>query len=99
MNETEKRRKKLLEQTRNLYQDDRMNPAVHPRYKAAYNRIYPEEMHSYKGTLGFRTMICILLLFAYVTMGTKNADFLEMDNMQIRESIMQNYMFELFKNS
>ena len=91
MNEIEKRRKRLLEQTRNLYQDDRVNPAVHPRYKAAYNRIYPEEIYRRKGTLGFRIIICILLLFAYISMGAKNISILEMDNMQIRNKIMNNY--------
>ena len=91
MNETEKRRKKLLEQTRNLYQDEKLNPAVHPRYKAAYNRIYPEQSYGYKGTTGIRIIICFLLFFAYISMGVKDTVFFEMDNMQIRNKIMHNY--------
>ena len=43
MNESEKRRKKLLEETRSLYSDWRTPPAVHPRYRAAYRRLYPGE--------------------------------------------------------
>ena len=34
MNETEKRRKELLEQTRKKYSNSNINPAVHPRYSA-----------------------------------------------------------------
>ena len=97
MNETEKRRKKLLEHTRTLYKDDTINPAVHPRYKTAYDQLYQDNSDRNKSTLRFRILISILLLFAYISMGAKDISVLEMDNMQIRNKIMHNYYFtELF---
>lgn len=42
MNETERRRKQLLEETRRKYVDSRTPPAVHPRYEAIYSDLYEE---------------------------------------------------------
>jgi len=96
MNDVEKRRKRLLEQTRNLYQDDRMNPAVHPRYKAAYNQIYLEEKRYYKSSFGIRCIICVFVFVLYILMGMKGNLFLGMDNLQVQQRIMQNYTFGLY---
>ena len=43
MTETEKRRIALLAQTRKTYSDKNSPPAVHPRYKGAYQSIYKNE--------------------------------------------------------
>ena len=96
MNETEKRRKLLLEQTRNLYQDDKFNPAVHPRYKASYDQLYLQEPSKDKGTFGIRCMVCIFIFVTYIMMGTNNRDFVGMNRMQVREKIMQNYTEGLY---
>ena len=40
MNDAERRRQELLEQTRALYNDRRTIPAVHPRYANAYHYLY-----------------------------------------------------------
>lgn len=96
MNEVEKRRKILLEQTRNLYQDGKSNPAVHPRYKALYHQIYSDDMEMHKGTFGIRCIICILIFFVYISMGTKGMGILGMDHMQVQQKIMQDYMHELY---
>lgn len=42
MNEAEKRRRELLEQTRYSYQESGI-PAIHPRYRASYSELYGEE--------------------------------------------------------
>ncbi len=42
MNEVEKRRRELLEQTRYSYQESGI-PAIHPRYRASYSELYGEE--------------------------------------------------------
>lgn len=96
MNETEKRRKKLLDQTRNLYQDDRIVPAVHPRYKASYYQIYPERIELHKGTFGIRCLICIILFGAFIMMGPDSEKILGMSNVQVQKKIMHNYTFELY---
>ena len=65
METSEKRRRKLLEQTRALYSDKGKIPAVHPRYGAAYHRIYEQEEAAMpKGTFGIR--LASLLLFIYL---------------------------------
>lgn len=38
MNEAEKRRRELLEQTRYSYQESGI-PAIHPRYRASYSEL------------------------------------------------------------
>lgn len=96
MNEAERRRKKLLEQTRNLYQEDIRNPAIHPRYRASYNRLYPEEKGYQKGTFGIRCVICILVFAAYIMAETGEIHIDGMEEMQVREIIMQNYTYELY---
>ena len=59
METSEKRRRKLLEQTRALYSDKGKIPAVHPRYGAAYHRIYEQEEAAMpQGTFGIRLLLC-----------------------------------------
>jgi len=96
VNDTEKRRQKLLKQMRNLYQEDKMNPAVHPRYKAAYYQIYPENRREYKGTFGIRCFICILLFASYIMMGSEYRSVWGIDDLQVQEIIMHDYNFELY---
>ena len=50
MNEAEKRRRELLEQTRYSYQESGI-PAIHPRYRASYSELYGEE-EAEQGSLG-----------------------------------------------
>jgi len=96
MNEVEKRRKRLLEQTRNLYQDERVNPAVHPRYKAAYGQLYPEEKEYHKSSFGIRCMICIFAFVMYMIMGMRGYSILGIDDLQVQQKIMQNYTLRLY---
>ena len=64
MNETERRRKQLLEETRRKYVDSRTPPAVHPRYEAIYSDLYEENSTRNDGFF-FRTVIAVLL-FCFV---------------------------------
>lgn len=68
MNDSEQRRRELLQQTRNLYSDRRMPPPVHPRYGAAYSELYSDTIPEEPGTFGIRAMICFLLFAVFVTM-------------------------------
>lgn len=96
MNQTEKRRKKLLEQTRNLYRDQSITPAVHPRYQAAYSRLYPDEESVIKSTFGIRIIICVVI-FAFFVLNEQNGFGLyEIDNLQVLNYIMQNNELKLF---
>ena len=70
MTETEKRRIALLAQTRKTYSDKNSPPAVHPRYKGAYQSIYKNENmtngENNKSTFGIRLVIAILLFGLFV---------------------------------
>ena len=68
MNDSEKRRRQLLEETRSLYSDRNSPPAVHPRYKFAYARLYGDEEEMAPGTFGLRLFLCFMLFAAFVAM-------------------------------
>lgn len=63
MNESEKRREKLLRDTRSQYSSRRGTPAVHPRYRAMYQNLYGrgEDDRISGSTLGVRIFICLIL--------------------------------------
>lgn len=89
MNESEKRRKQLLEETRSLYSDWCTPPAVHPRYRAAYGKLYKreEDQEEMPGTFGLRALLCFLLFAAFVAMDQQGGKILEADSTQITEEI------------
>jgi len=69
MNESEKRRKNLLNQTRELYSEGRSNPAVHPRYQSLHSKLYGGEDQEEKfsvSTLSLRVFICLILFASFV---------------------------------
>lgn len=90
MNETEKRRRELLLQARNLYQDTGTFPAVHPRYRAAYQSIYGTQdsvIGNGRGTFGIRTVICVLLFAAFLVTDYKKIELWNMDSSEITAMI------------
>lgn len=92
LNQTELRRKKLLEYTRDLYSDNRKIPAVHPRYRMSYQQLYNNEQKTQSGSFGFRVGICMMLFALYIVMGNRGGRILGMDDMQVFEKIMQNIL-------
>ena len=91
MNDSEKRRKQLLNQTRNLYSDHRIPPAVHPRYANTYASLYGEEEDEVPGTFGLRTILCILLFAAFVTMDYQGEKIADVSSSQIVNVIETDY--------
>lgn len=89
MNESEKRRKELLENTRNLYSDRRSPPAIHPRYSNAYHSIYPDldENEIERSTILFRIVISLLLFLCFVTMDYNSLSFKKVDCAHISQEI------------
>ena len=80
--ESARRRKELLDRTRSLY-GDREVPAIHPRYRAAYHKIYEEDRaEKSTETFGVRTVLCILLFMAFVLMDNQDIDIAQ--SVQIR---------------
>lgn len=81
MNEVEKRRRELLEQTRYSYQESGI-PAIHPRYRASYSELYGEE-EAEQGSLGIRTFICMILFAVFVFMQNEGKDILHISSTKV----------------
>lgn len=68
----ERKRKEALEQMRareeTPVESPLHAPAVHPRYRAAYGSIYPEQETRQTGTLGVRIVISILLFAGFLSL-------------------------------
>lgn len=89
MNDSEKRRKRLLEQTRELYGEKRSIPAVHPRYGAAYHQIYGDEQQQVPpSSFGIRLFLCLVLFAAFVSMDKNNSEVMHVDSNRIVDEIM-----------
>lgn len=86
MNEAEKRRQRLLNETRARYRDNGYYPAVHPRYHASYNKLYEEDIDE-GGTLGIRAFICFLLFTVFVAMDYQEKEILHVDSDRISQEI------------
>ena len=95
MNQTEKRRQELLEQTRRIYRDSSAPPAVHPRYRAAYTSIYGEaEEESQTTGFGFRCFLALMLFIGFVAMDQSGEKIATVDSQWIEERIMEETDFE-----
>lgn len=87
MNESEERRRELLRQTRQLY-DDSWIPAVHPRYGNLYHELYPsKEGEEQGGSFGVRLVLGILLFICYVWMDYAQIPVLNVSSDQIAVQI------------
>ena len=84
--ESARRRKELLDRTRSLY-GDREVPAIHPRYRAAYHKIYEEDGAENTETFGVRTVLCILLFMAFVLMDNQDIDSAQVSTDQIVSAV------------
>lgn len=90
MNESEKRRKQLLEQTRGMYSDKRTPPAIHPRYQSLYSRLYDDGdsgSQMEKGTFGIRAFICILLFGLFVAVDYKGTEVANVSSHKVVKQI------------
>lgn len=86
MNETEKRRRQLLEETRRKYWDTRTPPAVHPRYGAIYSDLYEGKQAQNDG-LFMRTIIAVLLFALFVAMDYSGEKVATVDSKRVVREI------------
>lgn len=82
MNQSEKRRRELLNQTRRQYTDWRTPPAVHPRYGTFYNELYDTDEEP-SGTLGLRILVCLILFALFVVMDYRGTNIAQVNSDQI----------------
>lgn len=91
MNDSEKRRQRLLEQTRELYGEKRPIPAVHPRYGSAYHQIYGDEQSQIPpSTFGIRMFLCLMLFAAFVSMDKNKSEVMHVNSSRIVHEITTN---------
>lgn len=66
MNDVEKRRLKLLQETRKNYSDNYTPPAIHPRFQSTYHSLYGRDESEYKTNRGSFMIRCVVavLIFA-----------------------------------
>ena len=98
-NDSERRRRELLEQTRQRYSDHWNPPAVHPRYSGSYNHLYGEEAERSESTFGARVFLCLLLFAAFVTMDMKKQEVFHVSSDRIVKEITTDLdVAEVWKN-
>ena len=93
MNEVEKRRLQLLQNTRKVYSEKNNSPAVHPRYRVSYNSIYNEESiegTNLKSTFGIRLVIAILILMMFYTMDNQSMKYHNINSKSVVKEIQRN---------
>lgn len=99
MNDTQKRRIKLLEETRERYSDRYTPPAVHPRYRNPYRKLYDSETYATPGTFGIRFVLSVLLFAAFVTMDIKDQKVFQIGSDRIVQEIGRKIdIVEVWKN-
>ena len=89
MNDAERRRQELLEQTRALYNDRR---TIHPRYANAYHYLYGKSQEDINedtkgGTFGIRLFLCALMFAAFLTMDKQKQEVFHMSSSDIANEI------------
>lgn len=94
MTDAEKRRAKLLKQTRMLYSERYTNPPVHPRFRSVNERLMWEEESedAKRGTLGIRTVVAILLFLLFVAMDYREVKTMNVDSNQIVQEIERQFV-------
>lgn len=86
MDQSEKRRKELLESTRAFHRDRYNTPAVHPRYGNLYGELYGEEEQP-AGSLGVRLILCCVIFVVYVVMDYQGLQIADVSSQMITQAI------------
>lgn len=88
MNDSEARRRELLRQTKELYDDNRFIPAVHPRYGNIYRELYGnEDGETIHNTFFMRLGLGLLCFAFYIWMDTSGATVVNVNSGEIINQI------------
>ena len=90
MDQIERRRKRLLEETRNIYSDKNRPAAIHPRYGSIYSDEYNFSKDT-NGTFGIRIVLCLLLFALFLTMDYTDNTMFNVSSAEIKEVISENW--------
>lgn len=86
MNQTEQRRRELLESVKALYSEKRSPPAIHPRYRNTYAGLYEDEKESGGGS-GIRVIISCILFVLFVMMDHQGVEIAEVTSSMVTNAI------------
>ena len=94
MTESERRRIKLLKDTRERYRDNGEVPAIHPRYRNTYRSLYGDpteeteetEENTFR-TLGFRTILCVIAFIIFAVMDREGESLFHINSDQVYHQI------------
>ena len=95
MNDVEKRRLKLLQETRKNYSDSYAPPAIHPRFQSTYNSIYGRIENEYiegRGSFIIRIVIAMLILGLFFIMDFRNEKIGKIDSQVIINEVQRNLL-------
>jgi len=95
MNEVEKRRLKLLQETRKNYSDNYTPPAVHPRFQGTYHSIYGRDESEYeanRGSFVIRCVIAVLLFALFFIMDYRNEKIGTMDSQFVVNEVQKDLL-------
>ena len=94
MNDVEKRRLQLLEETRNYYSIKYNPPAIHPRYQSAFFATQSEEdvlVHT-KHTWVIRSVIALLIFSLFYLMDTRNEKIGTIDSQRVVQEVQRDLL-------
>lgn len=93
MNDVEKRRLRLLHETRKNYSDTYTPPAIHPRFQSTYHSIYghnENEHEENRGSFWIRTVIAMLLFALFFIMDYRNEKIGTVDSQVVVNEVQKN---------
>ena len=97
MTEIEKRRSELLAQTRNMYQEKKTPPAIHPRYQSAYLSLYNEEFEdatASPNTFLIRTLIAFFVFVLFFVIDRRHETIGNLDSKSIITAVCEDLFGE-----
>ena len=97
MNDVEKRRLQLLQETRKNYSDKYSPPAVHPRFQTTYDSLYRERQNGQMGEHGtffLRAVIAVLLFALFFLMDYSNEKIGTVDSQIVINEVQRNLLGE-----
>ena len=99
MNDVEKRRLKLLQETRKNYSDKYNPPAVHPRFQSTYNSIYGRNQSEYvenRGSFLIRTIIAVIVFGLFFVMDYQKEKIGSVDSQVVIKEVQKNLFSQNF---
>lgn len=92
MSDIEKRRLKLLQETRKSYSEKYTPPAIHPRFQSTYLSLYGSEEEDSKSNNSFfaRTVIAILIFALCFVMDQRNEKVWNVDSQVLVNTVQEN---------